>query len=255
MKHTAIGLSATLLLAACGGGATSTSGTYTSVRVFSDAAGVVRAVSSSGERAVIITPNVAQFVNLANTTPEQTLVQYEVKDFEITRVLTTNANLRSGAITQNGVVINVYGVEDLGGEAGAIYAEVPNTANFVYSVGSSYGSAPTGTFSYEGTLATGIRSVSDPQLELGSFILVANFDQRTYGISGSTLSDTIDGTGVLNTSTGTFQTDNLRMVTSSTSRTATMYGQFHGVSAQSVSGVFHTNENDPVFAGAFVGSR
>ena len=112
-----------------------------------------------------------------------------------------------------------------------------------------------GTHSYSGTLATGVRILNDPQLELGHFTLTADFGRKTYTFTGETYSDTIEGAGVLNTATGAFLTTNMQMTTSGTSRAATMYGQFHGASAQSVAGVFHSNEASPEYAGAFVGSR
>ena len=114
---------------------------------------------------------------------------------------------------------------------------------------------PTGTFQYQGTMATALRNVNNPQPQLGTFTLNANFSNSSFTINGNTLSDSISGSGVLNNTSGTLNSNSLSMVTSGTNRTATLYGQFHGDAAGSVSGAFHSNEANPRFGGFIVGSR
>ena len=246
------------LLAACGGGSSGTSNNPTlslsTVRVFSDNAGVARGTDNAGNKIVLLAPNIAATVSAANSPSQQSVADAQVSDFPITRVLSTNANLRQGSMTVDGVAINVDVIEDLGGEAAVIIYDIPGYANAVMAFGSPNGSVPSGTYQYTGTLGTGVRS-ANPQIELGSFTLNANFNNQSFSINGSTLSDTLSGSGLIDNSAGTLSSSNLTMVTSGTNRTATLYGNFHGTSAQSVSGAFHTNEQNPVFAGAFVGSR
>lgn len=246
------------LLAACGGGSSGTSNNPTlslsTVRVFSDNAGVARGTDNAGNTIVLLAPDIAATVSAANSPSQQSITDAEVSDFPIVQVLNTSANLRRGAMTVDGVAVNVDVIEDLGGEAAVIIYDIPGYANAVMTFGTPNGSVPSGTYQYTGTLGTGVRS-TNPQIEFGSFTLNANFTNQSFSITGSTLSDTLSGNGLIDNSAGTLSSSNITMVTSGTNRTATLYGNFHGTSAQSVSGAFHTNEQNPVFAGAFVGSR
>ena len=149
---------------------------------------------------------------------------------------------------------NVLAIEDLGGEAAIIQVAVPNVANFLGVEGSQYGAEPTGTFTYNGTMAMG-RRVGNASTDFGSFSMSADFSNQSFTYNGTTTSNRVVGSGFLDTTNGQFTTDTLTITTGEVPRPGTMYGQTHGSSAQSVSGVFHTNENSPLYTGAFVGSR
>ena len=282
-------LSAVALLAACGGGGGSTSNipmvdenpmdgnnpppgdnpgaSYIPLGdeddIFGDGAGVARGTANDGSQALIITPQVKAVVENASTASQ--IDDLQLSDLPIVRRLETNANLRRGAFRTNGITFNVRAVEDLGGEAVIILAEVPNLVNFLGVEGSQYGAAPTGTFTYNGTMAMG-RRVGNAPTEFGSFSMSADFSNQEFTYRGGTTSNSVTGSGFLNTTTGRFTTDTptgtLTITTSEVPRPGTMHGQTHGSSAQSVSGVFHTNEIDshtneinPLYSGAFVGSR
>ena len=227
---------------------------YTTLQVFGDRAGVARGTGNDGSQALIITPEVTAVVANASTVTASQIDDIQISDFPIVRRLETNANLRSGAITTDGITFNVLAVEDLGGEAGIILAEVPNVANIVMVAGSQYGAAPSGTFTYNGTMAMGRRKINASP-EYGSFSMSADFSNQTFTYNGTTTSNSVAGSGVLDTTNGRFATNSLVINTGRVSRTGSMYGQTHGSSAQSVSGVFHTNETEPLYSGAFVGSR
>ena len=253
--NTLLATTAVLALAACGGSSTGSSvASYTALKVFSDGAGVGRGVDADGNQLLFISPDINQVVAEANRVTENDLANVQLSDFPVVEQLSTNANRRDGTFTFNGVTANVIAIEDLGGEAGIIYFEIPNTANLAMATGTKLGSLPSGNFLYAGTLVTGLRDI-DPILENGSFQMTTNFDTGTFTFSGSTLSDTVNGSGFINTSSGQLSSNQITMNTSGENRSATMYGQFHGSSAQSVSGVFHSNESNPAYAGAFVGSR
>ena len=274
-------LSAVALLAACGGGGGSTSNipmvdenpmdgnnpppgnnpgaSYTPLGdeddIFGDGAGVARGTANDGSQALIITPQVKAVVENASTASQ--IDDLQLSDLPIVRRLETNANLRRGAFRTDGITFNVLAVEDLEGEAVIIQAEVPNVANFLGVEGSQYGAAPTGTFTYNGTMAMG-RRVGNAPTEFGSFSMSADFSNQEFTYSGDTTSNSVTGSGFSNTTTGRFTTNTLDITTGGVSgvkREGTMHGQTHGSSAQSVSGVFHTNEINPLYSGAFVGSR
>jgi hypothetical protein len=254
-----LAVSAVALLAACGGGSSGVSNspttTFTTVKVFSDKAGVARAVSSDGVQGYVIVPDVALTISTANSLTAQDLANVQVSDFPIVQVLSSNANLRQGAITIEGVVFNVTAIEDLGGEAAAFFMEIPGNLNALVVNGNQPTNIPTGIFRYQGSMGTGLRNVNNTLPQLGSFTIDANFSQSSFSITGSTLSDTLVGSGVINNSSGTINANNLFLTTSGTNRTATLYGQFHGANAGSVSGVFHSNEANPTYAGFVVGSK
>jgi hypothetical protein len=270
-----IAISTVTLLAACGGGSSGTSNnptspntprpviisednpttTFTTVKVFTDQAGVARGVSSDGVQGYVIVPDVALTVSTANSLTGGDLANVQVSEFPILQVLNSNANLRQGALTVEGVVLNVTAIEDLGGEAVAFFMEVPGETNALVVNGTEPTNIPTGTFQYQGTMGTALRNPNNPLPQLGTFTLNANFSNSSFTVNGSTLSDTISGSGVLNNTSGTLNSNNLSMVTSGTNRTATLYGQFHGNAAGSVSGAFHSNEANPIFGGFIVGSR
>ena len=241
------------LLAACGGSSTG-GASYTTLKVFSDDAGVAKGVGSDGTQALVMAPDIALVVQAANDATQQDIANVRVSDFPVVQSLSTNANLRQGTITSSGVVFNATAIEDLGGEAGLILLEIPGQYSAAMATGTALTGTPVGTHSYNGTMTMGVRSVN-PNQELGSFTMNANFNAGSYTFSGNTSNNSLSGSGVINAQSGTFNSNNLSASTNGTSRTATMYGQLHGNAATSVSGVFHTNESSANYAGGFAGSR
>lgn len=249
---------AVLALAACGGGSSSVSNNptanFTTIKQFSDGGGVATGVFSDGARSVLIAPGIVDVVAAANSTTQDDIDGIDFSDFPIVQQLGTNANIRQGAMTIEGIVVNNTIIEDLGGNSNIALQEIPNFGNQLIATGTSLGTIPSGSFVYNGTLGTGFRSLN-PQIQFGSFSMSANFNAGTFNFNGSTLSDTLSGNGFINVTNGSLASGNLNLTTSGTQRTATMYGNFHGGTAQGVSGIFHSNEANPVFSGGFVGSR
>lgn len=168
-RNATLAVSAVALLAACGGGSSGTSNNptlattnFSTVRVFSDGAGVARAVSSDGVQGYVIVPDVALTVSTANSLTAEDLANVQVSDFPIVQVLNSNGNLRQGAMTVEGVVINITAVEDLGGQAAAFFMEIPGDSNALVVNGTQPSNIPTGTFQYQGTMGTALRSVNNP---------------------------------------------------------------------------------------------
>ena len=256
--NTLLATTAVLALAACGGSGDGTAAnptvSFTTAKQFADGGGVATGVRSDGARSVFISPDIAEVVQAANSTSQEDLTDINRSDFPIVQVLPSNANMRQGAMTVDGIVFNVTVFEDLGDNSQVALLEIPNSANAIISGGSPLGTIPTGGFTYSGTLGTGLRDI-DPQIELGNFTMNTNFNNGTFSFNGSTLSDTLVGNGFIDVNNGSLSSNNLSLTTSGTSRTATMYGNFHGGSAQGVSGLFHSNEANPTHSGGFAGSR
>ena len=247
-----LALPAVALLAACGGGGggdVSASANFTTLRAFSDGAGVGRGVASDGTEAVFIAPDIAEVVAISN---QDNPVDLQFSDFAIVDTRPT-AVIRQGTVTVDGQVANVTIVEDNGGEAGLIYLEIPGYGDAVFATGSAFGAAPNGSFTYNGVHIIADRFFGDQQD--GTFSLTADFNSRTFTYNGSTISSSLSGSGSIDIVNGRFSSNALNSNVGGDTNTASMYGQLHGDSAQSVSGVFHTNESDPFNAGAFVGSR
>lgn len=252
-----------LSLSACGGGGSGGGGgggnsdpvaSFSTLKVFSDGSGVGSGVAEDGSRLVFIAPEIAAFVAEGNDLNAQDVPDLNISDFPVVQSLPTNANLREGTITENGVVFNVTFVEDLGGEGGLALLEIPNSASVGLATGSALTGNPIGSQTYSGTMTMGVRGATSNQ-EFGSFIMAADFDADTYAFDGATASNSLSGNGVIDIETGTFSSNGLNATTNGTNRTATMYGQLHGNDAESVSGVFHTNESNADYGGGFVGSR
>lgn len=256
------------LLAACGGSSTSVTPTasFTTLNAFSDGAGVGRGVASDGTEAVFIAPAIAEVVATANKTADTPVDDIQFSDFAVVQTLPT-AVVREGTITLEGQVANVLIVEDNGGEAGVIYLEFPGLANAVFATGSAFGTAPNGEFTYNGVHIVGERGLGK-RIDKGNFTLTADFNNKTFDYTGTTgismqsgngtittVNSSLKGSGTIDTANGRFTSSNLSSNVYGSTNTASMYGQLHGTSSESVSGVFHTNESDPTYAGAFVGSR
>lgn len=247
-----------LLVAACGGGGgggggdVSTTANFTTLRAFSDGAGVGRGITSDGTQAVFIAPDIAVTVEAANESANTLGSDVQLSDLPVVATLDT-AVVREGAATINGIVANVTIVEDNGGEASLVYIEIPNVGDAVQAIGSAFGAAPNGTFIYNGVHVIADRYFGGA--EDGVFTLSTDFANNTFTYSAATSNTSLSGNGVIDTIDGRFASNNLTSNAFGDTGTATMYGQLHGNSAQSVSGVFHTNESDPFYAGAFVGSR
>lgn len=242
------------LLAACGGGSTSVvpSASFTTLRAFSDGAGVARGVATDGTETVFIAPDIAAVVAAANQSSGTEVLDIQFSDFPVVQTLPT-AVVRSGTLTVEGEVANVLIVEDNGGEAGLVYVEFPGYADAVFASGSAYGAAPGGEFTYSGAHIIADRIFGGA--EVGDFTLTANFTNGSFSYSGVTANTSLTGSGGIDVANGRFASAGMTSTAFGATSSASMYGQLHGSSAQSVSGVFHTNEANPLYAGAFVGSR
>lgn len=251
-------LPAILAISACTGGSDgagignlieggSANAQFTTLAAFSDGAGVAQGQAANGERAILIAPEIAQVVASAN----DPVTGIQFSSFPIVQTLPT-AKVRSGTVTLDGNVANITIVEDNGGEAGLIYVEFPGYANALAAVGNGVGVLPNGQFTYNGVHVVGSRFSNE--YEVGAFTLDADFTNRTFSYNGTTTSTSLTGSGIIDASNGTLRSNNMTSNVPGSTSGANLYGQMHGGAAQSVSGVFHTNESNPSYAGGFAGS-
>ena len=248
------------LLTACGGSTTSVSETaqFTTLKQFSDSAGVARGVYADGTETVFIASNVAGIVTAANKSVGTTVgatTTYRSTAFSgvpVTQRL-SSAVVRRGTVVLEGQTANVLIVQENNGQAGLVYMAAPS-GDILTASGTAFGAAPNGVFTYNGTHIIAERSLGGGAQD-GTFSLQANFNNKTFSYNGKTTSTALTGSGTIDTVRGRISSNNLSSNVNGVTSTATLYGQLHGTVAQSTSGVFHTNEADPNYAGAFVGSR
>lgn len=126
------------------------------------------------------------------------------------------------------------------------------------SVGARFGSVPAGVHMYSGTQLSSARS-GVSEAAYGPFTLTADFSSERYSYNGTSAGTRaqhiLSGSGAINIVDGSFYSDNMAFHDGSINRTATQYEHLHGGQAETVSGLFHTNEANPVYSGGFVGSR
>ena len=232
------------VLSACGGGGTS--GVFNTSRVFSDGAGV-GLFTLKNEQGYWIAPNIAQVTT-------DNLVFINDDNFPIVQVFSNGARLRQGAAVVEGVGINVYVIDDPAQKSKLVYYDAPGIATVLGGWGPTYTGAPSGNYSYNGTFAAGPRIFGrDP--EVGLFNLDADFSSQSFTFSALSNTYSLSGSGFVNLGTGQLTSRVMNFSTGYTNRSASMDGLLHGPSAEGVSGVFHTNEANPAFAGGFAGTR
>ena len=241
------------MLTACGGGSTGTT-SFQTLSVLPNGDGVARGITSTGEEALIYSPDIAVVIAAANEAGRSNIANVVARDFPVTS-LSNNVRIRSGTMTSEGFTFNVTAVEDLRTtDAAAIFIEMPAGDNDVSMVtGTAYSNAPSGTYTYSGTKMTAANNNIAPG-STGSFTMSANFAQSNFQYSGSSGGVVVGGSGVLDTANGRFATSNLSVTSSGSTNSGTMHGLMHGSGATSTSGIFHTSGSSPL-TGAFVGSR
>jgi hypothetical protein len=239
------------LLSACGGGGGPVTVRYSTVKTFSDNAGVAVGVASNGQQQLVIMPEVRDVVAELNanssTNPSDVYANLPVTS------RTAYADIRSGTVIVDGVAVQALLVDDNGGDAKLVYAYVPGAFDVLIAQGSSLGSVPSGTFTYTGTHGIGDRLYGGA--EIGTFRMSTDFTNKTFSYNGTTTNSSLSGTGSIDTATGVFGSASMSSRVYSSTRDATLLGMLHGSSAQSTSGVFYTNEANPRYAGGFAGSR
>ena len=135
----------------------------------------------------------------------------------------------------------------------AYYGET-STENAAATGGMKATNMPSGIHSYVGSNVVANRDGSSP--EFGTFTMGVNFDTKTASINGSTASTSIDATGMtVDTSSGTFNTNDLRYRVNGIVSQAKLEGLFHGNGATGVTGVYFADVATPATSGILVGVK
>ena len=241
------------VLSACGGGGTI--GTFSTNKIFSDGAGVGRlTIKGTNEQGYVIAPEIVALSEQMETLTGNDLVEIDPNDFPVVGTLANGANVHQGAVVTDGVGVNITVIVEPGEKSYVAYYEIPNLATMVLASGPSYKTAPSGNYTYTGNWGMAARN-SGSVGEMGSFELIADFNNNSFSYVGATDNSGLTGSGYINTGNGQLSSASMTFSNDGDIRTATLNGLLHGNSAEGVSGVFHTNESNPNYAGAFSGTR
>lgn len=190
-------------VSACGGSGGSTdqpvepsvSFEATALRAFADGSGVAsftgQAEGESGT-GYLISPELALVIEELETAGE--VEPYDVES--LTTVDTgPNTTIRTGTLTEEGVVANLLAAVTTDEDASLVYVEEPSSGiSFLMSGGDDVANMPTGSASYAGVL--GLQDMAyDAEPELGTFTATATFSgYPSITLNGATSSYTVDGT-------------------------------------------------------------
>ena len=242
------------LLTACGAGLTGST-SFQTLSVLGNGDGIARGTSDDGSATLFYSPGINEVVNSANASQSSSVSNIKASDFPITSQ-SGNVRIRSGTMTDGSITMNITGVEDIGTtDAAAVFIQMPSGYRDLSMVtGTPYTHVAAGSYTYNGTqMTTSSRSIAPGST--GSFSLVADFGQGTFGYSGRSGNVNVSGSGVLDTVNGRFATSGLSVTSGSSSYGGTMHGLMHGSGATATSGIFHTSGSSPAYTGAFVGSK
>ena len=264
---TACSLLSLIMLAACGGGGGGSGGGVelqirtTTLDVFADFSGIAEYdlnAEDEQERGYFISP---QIVALANEVNGSSFINDDDDD----EVITNIQNLNNGTVLYEGyedsddetILFTQITTDD--GSTGVeqfVYNSI--VGSFFDSFGARFASVPAGVHIYSGTQLSSARS-GVSETAYGPFTLTADFSSERYSYNGTSAGTreqhSLSGSGDINIVNGSFYSDDMVFHDGSLNRTATQYGHLHGDQAETVSGLFHTNEANPVYGGGFVGSR
>ena len=218
---------------------------------FSDGSGFAKARDSDGATILVVATEIVGFVAALGTRAGAGPLVISAENFPDSEALGDYAILGRGS--PDGGATAVLAVDDRESDASMLLIKSDDLAAFLTS-GPAFGALPSGSFTYSGALLIGLLDEGPDDVEIGQFVLVANFDDPTgFNIEGNTMSYVINGDVGVDPTNGAIFADNLSL--NGSIGGASVRGQFHGAAAGSVAGVIYSNEVDPLYAGAFVGSR
>lgn len=252
----------TAMLVACGGSGgggeviTKDPIKFTALSVLPNKQGIAR-ITGGDTVGMIFSVELADVIASANSSAndDSSIAKIDPNDFPIIST-TATTKTRRGTSTSDGVTLNITVVQNNATDnAAGIYLEIPNEPDIIMVVGESLSAIPaSGTITYRGFFTKNAASVVAPG-QIGSFVMIVDFGLNTFTINATTSSMALSGGGVINPSNGLYASTNLSVGVDGVTYIASLYGNLNGISANSVSGIFHTNDFAPDFSGSFIGSR
>lgn len=244
------------------------------IKSFDDGSGVLRAemgVLASGatgkvNKLVAITPDISKWVSDLSASELQGLIDHNLalqdSNFQ------DSATYYEGEVTIAGEIYTVAIFESHVGDSSLVVGFGSNdVVNVTASAGTGATNIPAGEFTYNGLQIIGAKkfesdSIGDPLTTgVGRFTMVVDFGEQTGTYTGFTnvINPTsLNGNLVIDNTNGNITGSNLALGGSVNGinldgKTASLEGNFHGNGAQSVSGIFYTDDLE--YGGGFVGQK
>jgi hypothetical protein len=244
-------------LSACGGGSGSDGDTVSRVQTFQDGSGTaVGNIEIDGQEFVLVgfSSKASEFDEIVGGSPSET-PPIEASDLVY---VSSNAygdfftfSVLYEGVTYDGVAYRESADESLlvlGGDA-AGYTFALAQANALTNLPTS------GVATYAGTYMIGSRDGLFG--EVGTFSMVADFENGRVALNGTTPNSSISANGLrINDRKGTFVGDQGTLTVNGISQPASIVGAFSGDEAFGVSGIYLDNDADrsgPEYVGAFDG--
>ena len=217
------------------------------MRIFSDNAGVAEITRSDGVKIYYITKNVRNEVDDINRIGETTSI--DLNQYPITERI-GNYNLRTGVLGND----NLFIVQALGDKGSSILYTWNNSGNSLMAGNEKLNGTPIGTFNYTGLYqVVGRNSISLNQL--GDASLDVDFNSGSFTINATSNDSSLKGSGFVELATGRIAATELQLNVLGTTYSTNTLGRLHGENASKLTGVFHTQQSDPDFMGAYAASR
>ena len=201
-----------------------------------------------------------------NVSTSSHIITGDIDNFQVVRtnpLTLSNLSMQSETATTETLTgnLNVYGrdqavtmYKDKVSGVVALFGLEENNIATVVSRGSTAKSIPRGVYTYDGASAVIKRGVGN-SINVGDFSMTVNFEAGTGNIRAQNPISLLTGNFAVNTARGRFSGTELDLTAEDTGVKASIYGNFHGVSATGVSGVYHDNADTPVYYGAIAGAR
>ena len=238
------------------GGGSSVTVDASPIKVFSDGSGVGKVRTASGgevSTGYILTPELTLALQEFEATQE-------ITPFDITSLPLTgsgpNTQIREGAVTVDGVTINVTAAITNAEDAGLSLLEEPSSGlSILISEGvEATGLPSSGTATYSGLF--GMQDVYyDPSPELGTFMATADFQNSNVTLDGSTASYRASGTATISGNSFSSGSITIEDQPFAIVESGSLQGDFHGDGGNSMAGVIYSNDSSATYRGGFVGSQ
>ncbi len=201
-----------------------------------------------------------------NVSTSSHIITDDIDNFEVVRtnpLILSNLNMQSETtkietLTGN---LNVYGKDqtvtmykDKASGTVALFGVEDNNIASVVSRGDLIRSIPRGVYTYDGVSVVIKRGAGNTP-NAGEFNMTANFEVGTGQVRAQNPISRLTGNFIVNTSNGTYSGTELDLTAEGAEVKASIYGNFHGLEATGVSGVYHDNADTPIYYGAIAGAR
>ena len=201
-----------------------------------------------------------------NVSTSSHIITGDIDNFQVVRtnpLILSNLNLQSATANTETLTgnLNVYGEDlavtmykDKASGAIALFGLEGNNVATVVARGTTFSSIPRGVYTYDGASAVIKRGVGNT-LNVGDLEMTVNFEVGTGQVRAQNPISLLTGNFTVNTARGTYSGRELDLTAEGSEVKASIYGNFHGVSATGVSGVYHDNAETPIYYGAIAGAR